>query len=78
MNHACFFLSNGVIASDLYFPFVVSEILHLNNNAFSGIIPSEIGLLTSVRELQLHTNRLSGGIPEDFSSLSDLGMLLFL
>lgn len=46
--------------------------LHLNNNEFTGAIPSEIGLLTSVAELQFHTNRFTGGIPDGLSNLSSL------
>lgn len=54
---------------------MVSEIFHVNNNAFSGTIPAQLGSLASAREMKFNSNRLSGSIPDEFGSLSALGKL---
>jgi hypothetical protein len=47
--------------------------LVLKNNVFTGVIPSEIGLLTGLRDqLDLSNNRLSGAIPSEIGVLADL------
>ena len=47
--------------------------LHLGGNSVSGLIPSEIALLTALRVLDLTTNRLLGGrIPSQIGMASSL------
>ena len=46
--------------------------LDLSFSLLSGRIPSELGLLTNLRQLNLEGNRLTGGIPPE---LGDLGQL---
>ena len=48
------------------------EILSLNENLFTGSIPSEIGGLTNLERLQLNDNQLSGQIPESICGLTNL------
>ncbi len=47
----------------------------LNDNALSGVIPSEIGDLTALESLQLYNNSLSGSIPAEIGNLSSLTIL---
>ena len=49
--------------------------LILENNRLSGAIPSELGDLTAMQELNLYSNRLSGAIPSSLGKLTGLGQL---
>ncbi len=49
--------------------------LHLDNNNLSGLVPSELGDLTSLRILDLSNNNLSGFIPSELGDLPDLQVL---
>ena len=46
--------------------------LALRQNNLSGPIPTELGLLTHLRGLDLNNNELSGPIPEEFGNLTRL------
>ena len=77
MIDVCFlilFFSHG-IDSLSFSPFNIdsAEILYLDDNQLSGPIPSEIGLLTSLTDLNLYFNQLSGPIPSEIQDLSQLG-----
>lgn len=54
------------------------EMLSLIGNQFTGTIPSEISLLTSLLELDLYDNHFTGTIPEEiyFSEMKNLYALL--
>jgi len=51
------------------------EILVLHSNLLAGGIPSELGSLSRLQELDLHSNQLSGSIPAALGKLSSLGLL---
>jgi len=44
----------------------------LNNNLFTGTVPTEIGKLDSLIQLYLQTNSLSGPIPTEFGALQSI------
>ncbi|KAJ9697022.1 hypothetical protein PVL29_008986 [Vitis rotundifolia] len=46
--------------------------LQVQNNSFTGKIPSEIGLLEKLNYLFLYDNMLSGAIPSEIGNLKDL------
>ena len=50
--------------------------LRLRRNRLSGEVPSELGALTALRELDLTGNELNGSIPFQFGQLSNLERLL--
>lgn len=72
--HVCCFLTT---IFGLLFIFKFIESLHLNGNAFSGTVPSEMGSLSILQELQLHSNRLIGTIPEEIGNLVDISKWKF-
>jgi hypothetical protein len=47
--------------------------LHLNGNAFTGVIPNELGALTLLTSLALENNELSGAIPNSLGGMQSLG-----
>ncbi|KAL3513914.1 hypothetical protein ACH5RR_026631 [Cinchona calisaya] len=51
------------------------EILYLYKNRLSGPIPEEIGMLKSIRDLELFDNHLTGHIPSSIGNLSNLTIL---
>ena len=51
------------------------ESAYLNENKFSGQVPSDIGTLPSVRTLLFHDNNLTGTIPTEFMLMSNLESL---
>lgn len=48
------------------------EIIQLNNNSLNGTIPSEIGDLIHLTNLQMVSNELSGSIPVEIGNLTSL------
>ena len=50
----------------------VASCSSIGKNNLDGFIPKEIGLLTELRELSLHSNSLKGLIPDEMTSLHDL------
>jgi len=46
--------------------------IELNKNDLSGMLPSELGLLSNLQKLRLQSNSLSGTLPSELSSLSNL------
>ncbi|CAB9526591.1 LRR receptor-like serine threonine-protein kinase [Seminavis robusta] len=51
------------------------EILTLSDNPFTGIIPTEVGLLTQLWAFWLGVNALSGTIPSEFGMFKQAGVL---
>ncbi|MCD9640281.1 hypothetical protein HAX54_025483 [Datura stramonium] len=51
------------------------EELYLQENGFSGFLPSCIGGVKNLRRLDVHSNKLSGVIPESITSLTNLESL---
>jgi Leucine-rich repeat (LRR) protein len=51
------------------------EVIELSKSNFFGTIPSEIGLMTNLRELDLSTNRLSGTVPTEIGLLTKVTSL---
>ncbi len=51
------------------------ESIELNNNGLEGVIPSEIGNLTSLKRLDLSNNQLSGGITSEIGNFTKLEFL---
>ena len=49
--------------------------LYLFNNLLTGTIPTELGLLTFVNDLELFNNSLTGSIPSELGRLSILNFL---
>jgi hypothetical protein len=49
--------------------------LDLTGNQLTGPIPTELGLLTKLRELYLHNNKLTGQIPTELGLLTQLKTL---
>ena len=49
--------------------------LHLNNNNLRGLIPAQIGLLSSLTELYFGYNDLSGEIPATLGNCIAIRML---
>jgi Leucine-rich repeat (LRR) protein len=51
--------------------------LFLPANGLVGAIPTELALLSSLREIDLYKNDIAGTIPEQFKSLSSLTTIVF-
>lgn len=49
--------------------------LHLHNQGLTGVIPSELGMLTGLETLDLSHNRLTGAIPSELGSLDNIRFL---
>ena len=49
------------------------HLVWLNNNKFTGSIPSDIAILRKLTDLQLYNNDLTGAIPKEIGSLKRLG-----
>ena len=47
----------------------------IDDNEFVGSIPTEVGLLTNIRFLDLSENKFEGSIPSDFGALTFLEAL---
>ncbi len=60
----------GVSVSDGH----VTELM-LMYNRLDGSLPAELGDLTSLKKLNLHSNQLSGGIPTELGNLTNLTYL---
>ena len=48
------------------------ECLYLAGNEFSGQLPSDLGLISTLHELDFSNNAFSGTIPSEFGSLTNL------
>ena len=46
--------------------------LKLHQNCFSGTLPSELGRLSLLQIVSLHSNKLSGTLPTQFGGLSEV------
>ena len=49
--------------------------MRLDNNHLTGVIPTEIGAMTSLRELGLSENMLAGAIPAELGAIANLRTL---
>lgn len=49
-----------------------TELLYLRRNDLTGTIPTELGLLTKLKELQIASNQLTGELPTEFGLLMDV------
>ncbi|XP_030553029.2 MDIS1-interacting receptor like kinase 2-like [Rhodamnia argentea] len=70
------YLGNNMISGELdpclFSNWTKLRFLELQNNNFTGKIPSEIGLLTDLVELAICNNRLNGSIPHEIGNLKHL------
>ena len=55
----------------------VADVVHLNDNLFTGTIPNTIGSLSSLQYLELSCNIIGGTIPESFYNLATLEFAYF-
>ena len=51
------------------------QVLNFDNNFLSGVIPSEIGALLSIREMVLSNNFIAGTMPSEIGNLLTLEVL---
>jgi len=74
---------NDVLANKKYFHGVSCDdnnepiAIEMPTNTLHGMLPTEIGLLTSMKTLDLNTNQISGTIPSQLQTLSNLENILF-
>jgi Leucine-rich repeat (LRR) protein/tRNA A-37 threonylcarbamoyl transferase component Bud32 len=68
-------LISGVLDPSLFSNWTRLENLELQNNNFTGVLPSQIGLLTNLKELALMNNRILGSIPSEIGNLKNLDAL---
>mmetsp|Transcript_13565 Transcript_13565/g.39553 ORF Transcript_13565/g.39553 Transcript_13565/m.39553 type:complete len:143 (+) Transcript_13565:1149-1577(+) len=68
-------LLGGSVPRDLALLSSSLEKLYFGNVGFSGSIPAELGILSNLRQLDLHGNRLSEKIPSELGLLSNLRRL---
>ena len=50
------------------------EVLILSNNSIGGVIPPELGRLTSMTLLEINRNEIVGAVPNDISGLGNIIM----
>ncbi|XP_062022933.1 probable LRR receptor-like serine/threonine-protein kinase At3g47570 [Rosa rugosa] len=67
---------NGTIPRELMAIKSLSISLTMSNNSLTGSLPSEVGGLVHLAELDISGNKLSGEIPETLGSCISLGLLL--
>ncbi|XVF27997.1 hypothetical protein REPUB_Repub14bG0157800 [Reevesia pubescens] len=68
-------LINGELDPRLFSNWNRLQYLELHNNNFTGMIPSEIGLLVNLVELALSSNRFHGFVPSEIGNLVNLDAL---
>ena len=68
-------LISGKLDPRLFSNWTRLEFLELQNNNFTGVIPSQIGLLTNLKELALLNNHFFGSIPPEIGNLINLDAL---
>ena len=56
---------------------LVAASLDLTNGGFFGKLPTELGLLTHMRQLYLSENNFDGVVPSELGFMSILGELSF-
>ncbi|KAL3795124.1 hypothetical protein HJC23_007352 [Cyclotella cryptica] len=61
---------NGTFPSWLVKSFTLIDHLHIDTNQFSGTLPSEIGMLTTLKHCDVHSNGFSGTLPTEIGKLT--------
>ncbi|GJX37029.1 probable LRR receptor-like serine/threonine-protein kinase isoform X1 [Tanacetum coccineum] len=61
--------------TSLIYVYVLTVLLSLESNMFSGTIPAELGKLENLVNLTLHANYLSGELPVELNNLTNLAEL---
>jgi hypothetical protein len=51
------------------------EYLHLQQNSLTGILPTTVGKMTSLRSIQLYKNKFEGSLPEEMNSWTNLHVM---
>ena len=78
-NLSLLYMGNNLISGELdprlFSNWTRLEFLELQNNNFTGVIPSQIGLLTNLKELALLNNHFFGSIPPEIGNLINLDAL---
>ncbi|CAB9528801.1 leucine rich repeat [Seminavis robusta] len=65
----------GTLPLDLFTNLARLEYLNMNGNHFSGTVPTEVGLLSSLVKLELQNTSLSGTIPTELVALENMTSL---
>jgi Leucine-rich repeat (LRR) protein len=68
-------LSRGLCHRNLVRCTALNVLYTSSNNAFTGTVPSELGLLTALTELQLDNNAFTGTVPSELGLLTALTYL---
>ena len=66
----------GTLPHDLFSRLTNLKYLHVNNNDFSGSLPTEVGLLSSLMSLELQNSNLSGSLPSELLLLENMTSLV--
>lgn len=73
--YALHFVSVYLLVGCLTKNFIFLSITRLSRNAFTGPLPSELGLLSTLEMLVLADNHLNGTVPHTLANLTSLGFL---
>ena len=61
----------------MLFTITITAILEIAGNSFSGAVPSEVGKLTSLLEIDAEENSFTGTLPLELEMLSKLSVFNF-
>ncbi|CAB9531742.1 Leucine-rich repeat receptor-like protein kinase [Seminavis robusta] len=68
----------GKLEQSLFSQLTQLDVFSINGNWFSGSLPTEVGLLSSLRKLQLHNTNLSGTLPTELQLMDKLTSLVVM